>query len=165
MTGSEVSALQRQPVHSRGSFSSLPSEKCNRIFSSPECTHVWTSYTSHHLRLQLGIALLRSTRSYLQFLTGNPCSYQCWWPTTPTGSVRWVLKPSIFILSLAFFFWLIFVFIINTTMGICNIHDSIMKKEKQSLKAFPSSILINLTEEFSRPQEKWATHKIKRCCR
>lgn len=49
-------------------------------------------------------------------------------------------------------------------MNICKIHDSIMKTQKVVPESFPFKYLDNLIEEFSRPQENWATHKRKCCC-
>lgn len=106
----------------------------------------------------------KSSRLCPGFLTVNLCFYRGWWSTTATQGIRCVLNPRVFVhFKFGVFFWLIFIFIINTTMG--HLLDPWFNYEKkQLLKAFPSSIQINSIEEFSRPQEKWATYKIKHCC-
>lgn len=92
---------------------------------------------------------------YLQFLTVNLCFYQGMWSITSIESVRCSLKPSIFI-------WrLIFIFIINTTMNICKIHDSILKTKKEVPKCFPFKYLdkfnwrvLKTTREMGYTQDK-----------
>lgn len=145
MTGSEVLGLQRQPVYSCGSFSSFLSEKCNRVYFLPLNAHTFESYTSPRIRLELGIALLRS----------HACTYNVsQWTCVPTKAddaqnpqkVLGAYWSRVFLYCLGIFLWLTLIFIINTTLGICKFHDSIMKTKK---KAVPKGFSFKYLDRFN----------------
>lgn len=107
-------------------------------------THLNLLHMIHHINLQLATALLKSSHLCPQFLIVSLCSYQGWWSTISTQGIRCVLKSIVFVyFKFGVFFWLIFIFIINTTRA------SVRSKIQLWIEAVTKSFSFKHLDQFN----------------
>lgn len=96
------------------------------------------------INLQLAIALLKSSHLCLQFPIVNLCFYHGWWSTISTQGIRCVLKLRGFVyFKFGVFFWLIFIFIINTAWA------SVRSKIQLWKEAVTKSFSFKFLDQFN----------------